>query len=199
MITDCTVIIIAGGESQRMGRDKATLVLGGQTLLQHVIDSVRPLFQQVLVSVRQPRPDIALPQVCDGYANAGPLAGLCAGLAQARSNGDSWVFAVATDMPFIQPVLIEWLAQRRTGVQAVVPVVGGHPQPLAAFYASSCLEPIRARLEGDGKRSLRAVLEQLNVLYVNEAELLAVDPGLHSFFDLDTPQDLLAAEQSGCL
>ena len=192
MIADCTAIIMAGGESQRMGRDKANLVLGKQTLLQHVVSIVRPLFPQLLVSVREPRTDIDLPQICDEYANAGPLAGVCAGLAQATT---SWVFAVATDMPFLQPALIEYLAQQRNGFQAVVPVVHGHLQPLATFYSASCLEVIQSLLSGPGKHSLRAALEQLNVRYVDESELLAADPGLRSFFDLDTPQDLAMAKQ----
>jgi molybdopterin-guanine dinucleotide biosynthesis protein A len=77
--------------------------------------------------------------------------------------------------------------------QAVVPVVQGHTQPLAAFYASSGLGTIRAHLAAGGKNSLRAVLEQLEVRYVDEAELLEADPTLRSFFDLDTPQDVASA------
>jgi molybdopterin-guanine dinucleotide biosynthesis protein A len=190
MIDDCAAIVMAGGDSRRMGGDKATTLLGEQTLLQRVLDAVQPLFGEVLVSVRARRPDIDLPQVCDAHANAGPLAGLCAALEQAAT---PWIFVVATDMPFVEPALIELLAARRAGFQAVVPVVHGHPQPLAAFYAASCLAPIRALLDGGGKRSLRAALAQLNVCYVAETDLLAVDPGLRSFFDLDTPQDLAAA------
>ena len=190
MIDDCTAIILAGGESQRMGRDKASLLLGEQTLLQHVATIMQTMFPRVLVSVRQPRPDITLSQICDTYAEAGPLAGLYSALTHAET---SWIFAVATDMPFVQPALIDYLAKQRDGFQAVVPVVHGHPQPLAAFYATSCLTPFRAQLEGNGKRSLRAALEPLNVRYVDEADLLAADPGLRSFFDLDTPQDVATA------
>ena len=141
MIVDCTAVVLAGGESRRMGSDKATLLLGDQSLLQRVVDIVQPIFAQTLISVRQPRPDIDLPQICDAHANAGPLAGLCAGLEQATT---PWIFAVATDMPFVQPALIEQLAGKRTGYQAVVPVVHGHPQPLAAFYSVTCLQAIQA-------------------------------------------------------
>jgi molybdopterin-guanine dinucleotide biosynthesis protein A len=102
MIEDCTAIILAGGESQRMGCDKATLVLGEHSLLQRVIANVQPIFPQVLVSVRRHRPDIDLRQICDTQADAGPLAGLCAGLEQSTT---PWVFAVATDMPFVQAAL----------------------------------------------------------------------------------------------
>jgi molybdopterin-guanine dinucleotide biosynthesis protein A len=75
-----------------------------------------------------------------------------------------------------------------------VPVVQGYPQPLAAFYARNCLEVIRAHLDSGGKNSLQAVLERLDVAYVDEAGMLAVDPGLRSFFDLDTPLDLARAK-----
>lgn len=193
MIDDCTAIVLAGGQSQRMGRDKASLLLGEQTLLQHVAAVMQTMFPRVLVSVRQRRPDIALPQICDAYAEAGPLAGLYTALMQAET---PWIFAVATDMPFVQPALIDYLAKQRDGFQTVVPAVHGHPQPLAAFYATSCLTPFRALLEGNGKRSLRSALEQLKVCYVDEADLLAADPGLRSFFDLDTPQDVAAARLS---
>ena len=192
MIADCSALVLAGGESRRMGGDKTQLVLGEQTLLQGVIAVMQPLFERVLVSVRNYRPDIALPQVCDAYAGAGPLAGLCAGLAHVNS---AWLFAVAADMPFVQAALIARLAQQRGDCQAVVPVVHGHPQPLAAFYAASCREPLLAILRGSGKHSLRLALEQLRVAYVDQAELLAVDPGLRSFFDLDTPQDLAMARR----
>ena len=194
MIADCTALVMAGGQSQRMGRDKASLLLGEQTLLQRVLTVVQPLFPHLLVSVREARADIDQAQICDAYPNAGPLAGLCAGLRAVQTPG---LFAVATDMPFVQAALVERLAARRfSGVQrwqAVVPLVGGHPQPLAAFYAKACLPQIEALLQGDGKRSLRAALDRLSVCYVDEADLRAADPGLRSFFDLDTPQDLATA------
>jgi len=197
MIADCTAIILAGGDSQRMGSDKANLLLGEQTLLQRVIATMQQVFPHVIVSVRQPRPEIDLPQVCDdqsgeGIQGAGPLAGLAAGLGHIAT---PWAFVVACDMPFVEPGMVELLAGYRSDFQAVVPVVQGHPQPLAAFYAGSCLGTLRAHLAGGGRNSLRAVLEQLQVHYVDESELLKADPALRSFFDLDTPQDVATAKE----
>ena len=129
-------------------------------------------------------------------ADGGPLAGLCASLAQIASGGEAatpWVFVVATDMPFLRPALIEQLANYRSGVDAVVPLVDGHPQPLAAFYSIDALPAVRALATGNGKRSLRAALERLQVAYVHAADLIAADPGLGSFVDLDTPEDLAKA------
>ena len=190
MIEDCTAIIMAGGDSKRMGRDKASLTLGGETLLQTVTTTMQQLFPQVVVSVRQLRAGINLPQVCDEQPDGGPLAGLVASL---ESIDTPWAFMVACDMPFVVPEVVELLAgYRSVQHQAVVPVVHGHPQPLAAFYAASCLAPLRASLTARQK-SMRGVLQQLDVRYVDETEMLAADPQLRSFFDLDTPQDVEAA------
>lgn len=191
MIADCTAVILAGGDSRRMGSDKAGLMLDGQTLLQRVIATMRLLFPLLIVSVRQPRPDIDLPQVCDGQADeaAGPLAGLVASLDRVTT---PWSFVVACDMPFLKPQVVELLARSRAAHQAVVPVVAGHPQALAAFYAGSCLEQMRASLLTQD-RSLRGVLRKLDVCYVDQAGLLEADPRLDSFFDLDTPQDVATA------
>ena len=189
MITDCTAIVMAGGDSSRMGTDKASILLGGQTLLQSVVATMQQLFPQVIVSVRQPRAGIDLPQVCDEQPDGGPLAGLVASLRQITT---PWAFIVACDMPFVVPEVVELLAGYRSQHQAVVPVVHGHPQPLAAFYAASCLAPLRASLAAQ-QNSLRGVLKQLDVRYVDEAEMLEADPHLRSFFDLDTPQDVAQA------
>ena len=190
MIEDCTAIIMAGGDSQRMGTDKANVTLGEKTLLQAVIATMRQLFPQVIVSVRQPRPGIDLPQVCDEQPNGGPLAGLAASLGKITT---PWAFTVACDMPFVVPEVVELLAGYRLQHQAVVPVVHGHPQPLAAFYAAGCLAPLRVSLAAQQK-SLRGALQQLDVRYVDEAEMLQADPHLRSFFDLDTPQDVEVAK-----
>lgn len=196
MIEDCTAVILAGGESKRMGRDKANLMLDGQTLLQHVIATMQQVFPQVIISVREARPEIALPQVCDAPDVHGPLAGVIAALAQIKT---PWAFIVACDMPFVRPALIETLGGYRAGHQAVVPVVQGHAQSLAAFYARGVTDVMRAHLAHGGKNSLRATFELLHTRYVDETELLEADPALRSFFDLDTPQELTLAMQAHAL
>ena len=196
MIAECTAVILAGGVSRRMGRDKATLPLGESTLLQGVIDVVAPLFERLVVSVGTPRADLPWPQICDEHPGRGPLAGLYAALTQVDT---PWIFALGTDMPFVAPSLVECLAARRADFDAVVARVHGHPQPLGAFYSTRCRAPFAALLAGDATdgrhRSLRAALETIAVCYVDERELLTADPGLHSFFDLDTPQDVDRARQ----
>lgn len=190
MIEDCTAVILAGGDSTRMQRDKASLSLHGKPLFEHVTTVLLPLFPRVVASVRTPRADLVLPQVCDANPDGGPLAGLVAAF---ESIDTDWLFLTACDMPFVSPALLEFLASQRSEHQAVVPVVQEHLQPLAAFYARSCLDTLRAIEAGNGKRSLCALLERLDVLYIDEVRLREYDPQLRSFFDLDTPEDFAAA------
>lgn len=87
MIEDCTALILAGGDSRRMGQDKAALVLDGKTLLERVTATMQEVFPMVIVSVRKLRGGVDVPQVCDETEANGPLAGLIAGLAQADTPG----------------------------------------------------------------------------------------------------------------
>ena len=193
MIEDCTGLVLAGGASRRMGQDKTRLMLDGQTLLQRSVVLMRRVFPQVMVSVRQSREDVPadVPQVLDECPDAGPLAGLCAGLAHART---PWVFAMASDMPFLNPSVIESLAKLRTAdFQAVVPVVQGVLQPLAAFYAVTALPELRAVLDSPGKPGLRAALERLDARRVHRVEAQESGHFSGSFDDLDTPEDFAAA------
>ena len=198
MIVDCTAVILVGGQSRRMGSDKATLPLGTRTLLQEVVDAVAPLFPGLIVSVAAPRADLPWPQVCDERPGLGPLAGLCAALARAPT---PWIFAVATDMPFVRPALVTALAAYRddggNASDAVVARVAGEPQPLAAFYSTRCLAPFSALLDAatPRARSLRAALACVATRYVETGELVAADPGLASFVDLDTPHDVELARR----
>ena len=192
-IDDCTGLVLAGGESRRMGRDKTVLEFGGRSLLQSAVDRLRDVFPQVWVSVRQRRAEVTVPQVLDEVPDAGPLAGVCAGLAQ---TGDAWVFAMAADMPFLDGGTIRALATWRDArYAAVVPIVDGVPQPLAAYYAAAALPALRAALAGPGKSGLRAVLERLDVAWVNEDRLRRVDSAQHAFADVDTPDDLARCRQ----
>lgn len=185
MIDDCTALILAGGRSSRMGRDKAMLPFGQTTVIQTLIDTLHPLFASTLLSVRAPRPELNLPQVCDATEAGGPLGGLICGLAEIRTN---WAFVIACDMPMIRPAMIHLLATQRAHQHAVVAIVQGHVQPFAAFYSTRCLPLLRTCFNA-GQLGITSALQQLTMTCMDEADLIRADPGLNSFFDLDTPED----------
>lgn len=209
MIDDCTGLVLAGGESRRMGRDKTALVWDGATLLERACTRLQAVFPRVLVSLRQPREGLVWEQVLDRAGAEGPLAGLAAGLAAART---PWVFVLAADMPLISLRTIEALAARRIGSQAVVPVAGGVLQTLAAFYPTDALPEVEALLATPGRHGPRALLERIGACRVDERDLRPGEctprsgectppPGegrpndSYDFFDVDTPQDWDAARQ----
>ncbi len=175
-----------------MGQDKAMLVLDGRTLLEHVTATMKLVFPNVIVSVRRLREEIETPQVCDELVERGPLVGLVAGMARVDT---PWMFAVPCDMPFVEAAMIIQLAKHRfepagkNPPQAVIPMIAGHPQPLAAFYATNSLAVLRKQL-AMGDNSIRGAFKHLNVRYVSEDDLCVSHQLLRSFFDLDTPEDL---------
>jgi molybdopterin-guanine dinucleotide biosynthesis protein A len=191
MIDDCTAIILAGGESRRMGRDKAMLPFANQPLIQSVISVVQPLFSETILSVREHRPEILLTQVCDWTTDGGPLMGLLSTFSNITT---SWAFVVGCDMPFLSSGLVQQLAVKRCQYQAVIPVVGGKLQPLSAFYERSCVSIMRTSYSL-GDKSLLGAIQNLQTCYVDETQMVKADPELHNFFDLDTPQDLAIAQQ----
>ena len=105
LITDVTGILLAGGKSRRMGRDKRFLPVGEETLFARSLAALRSIFQRVLVVVAQDSPPIDTDAIVlrDLVPDCGSLGGLYTGLKEA---GTDWVFAVACDMPFLDPATV---------------------------------------------------------------------------------------------
>jgi molybdopterin-guanine dinucleotide biosynthesis protein A len=177
-----SAIVLCGGRSQRMGRDKAFLDFGGEPLLARVARRVRDFADDVVLVAREGQ---ALPAgfeaVRDPAEGLGPLAGIAVGLGAVRGEH---ALVVACDMPLLQAALARRLYELSQGVEACVPVVGGYPVPTCAVYARSAAG--RAR-ELVARRELRprAFLESVSTRYVGEDELRDVDPELLSFLDCD--------------
>lgn len=146
MIADCVAAILAGGKGKRMGgRVKAHCVVDGRTILSRQLEVVLPLFSEVVIISDDTRPFVqtGLRVLPDGKANAGPLAALASALLFARPR---WVFALASDMPFVQRDAICLLARYRLGADIVVPHTGGRVHGLHAFYSPRCYAQVYSRL-----------------------------------------------------
>lgn len=184
-------IVLAGGRSSRLGRDKASEPLLGRPLLQHVVDRITPLVGELII-VRAPGqtlPDIetTLPVriADDAYPGRGPLGGIYTGL---RSAGASRCLAVACDMPLLSRRLLRELLRRSDACDVVMPVLA-FPEPLHAVYARACLEPMRARLDA-GRLKITGFLGAVHICYMREAECRALDAELLSFTNVNTEEDL---------
>jgi molybdopterin-guanine dinucleotide biosynthesis protein A len=183
---DASLLILSGGSSRRLGRDKASRHVGGRTLLERVIARVPAHVPVVLVGPAVPGLPPRVQVVREDPPGSGPLAGIGAGLARV---GTGLVGVLATDMPFGVPVVagaLERLAVAGTAVEAVLPVdPAGHRQPLAAAYRT---EVLATALSGLAPLTGRAVRQMTAVLRVLEWSVPAPD-----LIDVDTDTDLRAA------
>jgi molybdopterin-guanine dinucleotide biosynthesis protein A len=195
-------IVLCGGESTRMGRPKAWLDFGGETLLARTVRTVATATAPVVV-VAAPLQDLPpLPAgvtiVRDAVGGNGPLQGLAAGLAAIAPHAPA-AFVSSTDAPFLQPAFIRRLAGLRgPDHDIVVPRTGGHLHALAAVYGVAALPEIAASLAA-GRLRLSTLFEHARTLIADEASLLAgeelraADPTLRSLRNLNTPEEYAAA------
>ncbi len=194
MTTPVSAIVLAGGRSSRMGRDKASLPVGNTTLLDHVIGRIRPLVHDVIVAAAGAQ-QIDVPGVTvvrDARAGGGPLAAVAGALPAAAHD---LVLVVAVDTPLIEPAIVGALLARAHGVDAVVPVVSEHPQPALAVYHRPALLRAAA-LTGTGA-GFRDALDHMRVCWLDEDALRMVDPVLLSFLPCNTPEDFARAMAGG--
>lgn len=185
--SDITGVILVGGKSRRMGRDKALLDFQGRPLFERVLGLFRVSFPQVmLVGDRGERfagYDIKIrPDLVPGSS----LGGIYTGLLEAQTE---WVFAASCDLPFPSEAILGRLCSLRDGVDAVVPKTKQGYEPLFALYSKRCLEPIRELLE-TGECCAYAWYPQVRVREVGPEEIATLDPTGTAFVNLNTPQDL---------
>jgi molybdopterin-guanine dinucleotide biosynthesis protein A len=187
-----SVAILAGGRGERLGRDKATLTLGGRTLVQRLVDLLVDLSDDILVVLR-PDQNLNVDRaraVTDLPPYSGALAGLAAALEAARHE---WCVAVACDMPFVNLQLLRYMASLTPGYEVVMPRLPVGLEPLYALYHKRCLPALRKAL-GSGQRRLVSFHGSVRVRYVSPQEITDFDPTGRSFFNINTPQELAQAE-----
>jgi molybdopterin-guanine dinucleotide biosynthesis protein A len=191
-LREATGLILAGGRSSRMGREKLTLEVGGMTLVSRVYAALAPSCREIIMV--GDGPDVpGARRVRDlREGREGPLAGLEAGLGAASS---PVVFVAAGDMPFVPPGLVRFLLDRlrSRGHQAVVPRHAGRVHPLCAAYDRGVLAEV-SRLLNAGTRAAWRLLENLGdgVEYVEEEFGPFGDPEVF-LANVNSPEDLARA------
>lgn len=181
--------MLAGGQSRRLGRDKALLPWQGRTLIEHIVAQLKELSDDVLVITGTERRYCELldvPIFADEIKNIGPMGGLYTGLTHARSE---YSLVVACDMPLLTRAIIDLLrSELDSSVRAVVPEVQGHRVPTLAIYHKECLAVIE-RLLTRGITALQALLDSAPTKVIPETQLRIIDPELRAFTNLNTLED----------
>ena len=182
---DLAAIILAGGQSKRMGRDKALIETNGMPMLQQICEVAQDCCPRVYVVTPWPeRYRALLPTDCqmiqearppDAHQSPGPLVGFAQGLAQIQAQ---WVLLLACDLPLLRSeALRQWQSQLLTVKQETIALLPKHAkgwEPLCGFYRASCLPSLQAFIEGGG-RSFQKWLagEPVEVLTVVDPQMLA--------------------------
>jgi molybdopterin-guanine dinucleotide biosynthesis protein A len=193
LISEVTGVLLAGGKSRRMGEDKRFLAVGDQTLFARSLAVLRSVFHRVLIVIAQDSPPVEsdAPVLRDLIADCGSLGGLYTGLKQADTE---WVFAVACDMPFLDPAAIRHFVDIRGDVDVVMAKLSRGLQPMHALYHRRCLPVMEALMRmRDLKIQRLADHPTLRVRLVTADELGLIDPDGRSFCNINTPADLAAA------
>ncbi|MFC2017483.1 molybdenum cofactor guanylyltransferase [Chloroflexota bacterium] len=186
-----TSIVLAGGKSLRLGRSKALETIGGKSLIECVVEQLRPLASQILIVTSREQSDLPVAYkaeiLVDIYPNKGPIGGIYTGLLASQS---SHSVVVACDMPFVNVELLRYMIELSPGFDAVVPRLGeGKVEPLHAVYSRRCLDNMKTQLEHD-QLEIRRFLDTVYVRYVELAECQRLDPQLLTFFNINYQSDL---------
>jgi molybdopterin-guanine dinucleotide biosynthesis protein A len=192
-----SALIFAGGRATRLGGvNKALLEVGGKPIVERILDALRPLVDEHVVLTN----DASLERlgdarlVFDPEPHAGVLPALAAGLEAARGEV---CLAVACDMPFVSRGVFEYLLDvlERQHADVVIPRTADFLEPMhAAYRRDTVLQAIRDAL-ARGEQRMISYFPNVRVHEVDEADWRAFDPSGRAFFNVNTPEDLAAAQR----
>ncbi|MGB9903153.1 MAG: molybdenum cofactor guanylyltransferase [Desulfotomaculales bacterium] len=191
MALNASAAVLVGGESRRMGKNKALLKLDEKTFVERTVSLLKKAFPEVFLvgNNKEMYRFLGLPVVSDVYEGCGPLAGIHAALLAARA---PYVFVVACDMPFLNPKLISALLTGVSGWDVVVPKISAsYVEPLCAVYGKDCLPVVEEHLQ-KGIYKVSAFYPRVRVKYVDMGTLSAFVPE-EDFFNVNTPEDVQKA------
>jgi molybdopterin-guanine dinucleotide biosynthesis protein A len=177
-----------------MGRNKALLSLapGGPPVVSLAVERLRSVADEVLLvgSDAEPYAFLGLPQVPDAYPGAGSLGGIYSGL---HAASHEHALAVACDMPFLNVRLLEYMASQPRDYDVLIPVLD-EPEPMHAIYSRTCLPWMEERLRA-GRYKIIGWFEKANVRRLERETVELYDPGLRSFYNMNTPEEWERAKE----
>jgi len=188
-----TTAIMAGGQSSRMGTDKSFIPLLGKPMVEHVIDKLDGLGDELILITNQIEKYAYLGCATFGdlIPGKGPLGGLYTALSH---SSNPHVLVVACDMPWLNRSLLDHMISLRHEADAVVPRWKKHPEPIHAVYSKKCVPPILSCIEED-KLQMIAFYSKITVRYLERGEIAQFDEYGRSFANINTPEELKDAQK----
>lgn len=192
-----TVVIQAGGQSSRMGANKARLPFLGTPLIERVIKRTKAIADQILIVTNEPEdyPFLSHPLIPDTQPGLGALGGLYTALLAAET---PYVANIACDMPFVNPALLTHmlnLISNNPDIDTVIPKTEHGYEPMHAIYRRETCLPAVTNSLAQGKRRMIAWFDQVRVQTILPGTISIFDPQELAFVNLNTPDDFDRAER----
>lgn len=181
-------LILAGGENTRLKFQKGLVRINGKRLIEKNALLLENYFKFIMISTNNPELYFYLGYriIGDVFRIRGPMTGIFSGFIFSEAPS---LFVMACDMPSVSHKLVRLIKETYKGQEAVIPIFGGKPQPLLGVYSRSVCEIIESRLKSDN-RSMMGLLDSIRVQFIDERDVVRVDPEGKSFINLNTPEDL---------
>jgi molybdopterin-guanine dinucleotide biosynthesis protein A len=187
-------IILSGGQSIRMGQNKAFIKIDGVPIINRICDLFKKLFQETIIVTNQKEifKDFDTKIYSDLIPNKGALGGLYTGIFFSTFY---YSFCVACDMPFIKKSLVQYMINNIEDEDAIIPRTKDGLQPLHAIYSKKCLNPIKTTIE-KGKFKITDFYELAKIKTLEENAFISLDPFRESFINVNTPKELSYFERN---
>ncbi|MEA3317930.1 MAG: molybdenum cofactor guanylyltransferase [Bacteroidota bacterium] len=164
MDNNITGIVLAGGKSSRMGKNKALIKFKGKTIIEDIVDKLVPVSKEIIISASDDSYNfLDLQTVRDEIPECGPLGGMYSCMKFAKENA---FLVVSCDLPFISNALLEYMISQINNYDAIIPIdSNGRYQPLCACYNKSCLADIQISMQR-GEYKIMKAIENLNIKFI---------------------------------
>lgn len=187
-----TAVVLAGGRSIRMGRNKALLKLGNKTMIERVVEPLQTIFENIIIVTNMPKEYSMLKKVkfvsdCVDMEEKNSLVGLYSGLIESKTDH---VFVIACDMPFINTKLSEYMVDLLQDEDVIIPFVDGHYQPLYAIYGKRCIPEFEKLFQRRWYKIIDA-FQDLKIRKITKEEILELDSSMLCFENINTYEQYL--------
>lgn len=187
-----SAVVLAGGGSTRMGQNKALLQLGEKTMIERIVDKLRPLFEEIILVTNHPEEypmlkdvEFVRDKMCLEDKNS--MLGIYTGLSTTKK---SHILALPCDMPFLNQDLIKYMISQLGEEDIMVPYIKGFYQPLHAIYAKKCLATMENELKNRNYKMI-SFLKKMNTKIIGEEKITNFSQDLACFRNVNTYQSYL--------
>jgi molybdopterin-guanine dinucleotide biosynthesis protein A len=180
-----TGIILSGGQSTRMGTDKALIRFNKKTLLENAIEICKPMCTNILISSNNQEHKISgIKIIPDEFLNCGPLSGIYSCLKKSET---PWNFVISVDAAFVEPAFIEYLMNETDDSDAIVPIHDKGKEPLISMYHKNGLVEMQKHLKS-GDLKMQNLINAINAKFVDSQYWIDKFPNI--FRNLNKPEDI---------